>query len=253
MIIALNIGFAAVNGGYTKFINKGRIMLKLYAKGLLVTCCLLPLTVLADGLGGNRYSGDDVKFPRAYHSEISAASAYLSTQGRGHHRAKHPAKAIIIDVRTIEEYVGGHPPKAYSIPYPHIYNRQHNPDKGDYIGQTPEDFVVAVDALDLPKDTLIITMCRTGARSVWAGNLLADAGYKNVRNMWQGFKGKLMQNTSSEYLDLDGNGVVDGDDPYSGDLDGWANFQGLPVSYKLKHKKLHKPYMSMYYNVTGER
>lgn len=225
-------------------------MLIRFAKKALAIICLLPLTVIADGLDGNRYSDS---LYRDYHSDISASSAHIQTTEHGHHRHRKHTKAIIIDVRTIEEYVGGHPPKAYSIPFPHVFNRQRNPAKGDYIPQTPDDFVAAVNALDLAKDTLIITMCRTGFRSVLAGNLLAAEGYTNVRNMWEGFKGRLKQNLIGEDLDLDGNGVVDGSDPYSGDLDGWANYQGLPVSFKLKHKRLYGHYMSMYYNVTGER
>ena len=209
---------------------------------------------------GNRYHLD-----QRYKSEISPAKSYLSTNyDRGHRDRRHKRDddddddekdqhAVLIDVRTIEEYVGGHPPRAYSIPFPHVYNRQRNPDKGDYIPQAPEDFVAAVNDMDLPKDTLIITMCRTGFRSVLAGNLLADAGYTNVRNMWEGFKGKTKLDESGAEADLNGDGVVDGSDPYSGDLDGWANYQELPVSMKLKHKRLYAPYMSMYYNVPGER
>ena len=226
-------------------------MLKRNLIGILAALSLIPVSAIADGSDGNRYSDELV---REYHAEISAAAAYLATQGHGHHRWKHRGnKAVIIDVRTIEEYVGGHPPNAYSIPFPHIYNRQRDPLKGDYIGQAAEDFVAAVNALNLPRDTLIITLCRTGYRSVLAGNLLAAEGYTNVRNMWEGFKGRLKQNLAGEDLDLDGDGVVDGSDPYSGDLDGWANYQGLPVSMKLKFSRLHPPYMSTYFNVTGER
>ena len=227
-----------------------------YLAFTIAALCLIPFSVFANGTDGNRYSDT---LTRAYHSEISAASAYLNTikKDRDDHR-KHrddddEHDAVIIDVRTVEEYVGGHPPRAYSIPFPHIYNRQHNPDKGEYIAQDPDDFVAAVNKLDLPKDTLIITMCRTGYRSVLAGNLLAAEGYTNVRNMWQGFKGRLKQNLAGEDLDLDGDGVVNGSDPYSGDLDGWANYQGLPVSMKLKPNRLYEPYFSLYYNVTGER
>lgn len=211
-----------------------------------------------DPPGGNRYS-----LERHYKSEISPAKAYLLTNydrdnrnGRYENSYGHgdSHNAIIIDVRSIEEYVGGHPPGAYSIPYPHIYNRQHDAAKGDYIPQTPEDFVAAVNAMDLPKDTLIITMCRTGYRSVLAGNLLADAGYTNVRNMWEGFKGdaKLALDGESK-LDLNNDGVVDDDNPYSGDLDGWANYQELPVSKTLKADHLYAPNLSLYYSVTGER
>ena len=202
---------------------------------------------------GNRYHLD-----QRYHSEISPAKSYLVTNFDREHRNRHDrnhdnTRAVLIDVRTIEEYVGGHPPRAYSIPFPHIYNRQKNPEKGDYIAQTEEDFVAAVDAMDLDKDTLIITMCRTGFRSVLAGNLLADAGYTNVRNLWEGFKGKTKFDESGAEADLNGDGIVDGSNPYSGDLDGWANYQELPVSFKLHHRRLYSPYMSMYYNVTGER
>lgn len=216
-------------------------------KTILISLFLVPISAFAEDDDGNRYD-----LERAYRSEISAASAYVNTASQRFHHHSHHRRAVIIDVRTIEEYVGGHPPRAYSIPFPHVYNRQRNPDKGDYIAQDPADFVAAVNALNLDKDTLIITMCRTGYRSVLAGNLLADAGYTNVQNMWQGFVGRLKQNTAGEDLDLDGIGGVDSS-ATSGDLDGWANYQGLPISYKLLHSRLYGPYMDMYFNVPGER
>jgi len=227
---------------------------------------------LADGLDGNRYDLD-----KRYKSEVSAASAYLeSTAGT----------AVIIDVRTIEEHMGGHPEGSYNIPYPHIYNRQRSDDKPyEYIPQTDENFVLYVNGLGLDKDTPIITMCRTGFRSVGAGNLLADEGYTNVRNMWQGFKGNLKYNETSEVaaklddtkkgpkalidngekvliqvlgqaLDLDGDGDVDKSDVFSGDLDGWANYQGLPVSDELEAESLYQGEENYLYTdpeVEGER
>ena len=71
--------------------------------------------------------------------------------------------------------------------------------------------------------------------------------------MWEGFKGKTKLNESGVDADLNGDGVVDKDNPYSGDLDGWANYQELPVSMALKHDRLYAPYMDMYYTVAGER
>ncbi len=222
--------------------------------GALAALCLTPYAAVADGGDGNRYSGEPTNLPRDYRADISAASAYVQTLSHNrHHGPRHNEHAVIIDVRTIEEYVGGHPPRAISIPFPHVYNRQDDPAKGDYIGQDPEAFVAAVDELDLPRDTLIVTMCRTGYRSVLAANLLAQAGYTNVHNMWEGFIGRLKQNLSGEDLDLDGNGVIDGGDPYSGDRDGWANYQGLPVSMRLVPRRLYTSYMDLYYTVTGER
>jgi rhodanese-related sulfurtransferase len=216
--------------------------------------CAAPLVAIADGHedAGNRYDLEGI-----YASEISASAAYLATNPpKGFGKGKN--SAVIIDVRTLEEYVGGHPPGAYSVPFPHIHNRSNKPVDGinyitEYIPQDPEDFVAAVDALGLPKDAQIITMCRTGFRSVLAGNLLADAGYTNVQNMWEGFKGMPKVNTNGDFVDLDGDGQVTASDPFSGDLDGWANFAGLPVSYKLKDWQLYGPYMDYYYMVAGER
>ena len=235
--------------------------------------CAVPLASFADGLDGNRYSAD---LGREYKSEISASAAHLAAMN----------DAVIIDVRTIEEYAGGHPPGAISIPYPWVHNRSNKPvDSENYfyerIAQDPQDFVDAVNALGLPKDTQIITMCRTGFRSVNAGNLLANDGYENVQNMWEGFVGRLKQNLGGtiedirgkgeidgekftfkgasvdvlgEDLDLDGDGEIGSGGAYSGDLDGWANFAGLPVSTDLNPDQLGDPnYPDLYYLVAGER
>lgn len=244
----------------------------IFAMAIPMLAAISPAIAQADGLDGNRYD-----LEKRYNSEVSAARAYLeSTAGT----------AVIIDVRTIEEHMGGHPESSYNVPYPHIYNRQRSTAKSyAYIPQTGANFVLYVDALGLDKDTPIITMCRTGYRSVGAGNLLADAGYTNVRNMWQGFKGNLKYNETSEVaaklddtkkkpkalidngdkvlipvlgqaLDLDGDGNVNKSDVYSGDLDGWANYQGLPVSDDLEAGSLYQGYENYLYTdaaVVGER
>ena len=245
-------------------------MKRIYLISAMLAFCATPALSVADGLDGNRYSAD---LQRDYNSEISASAAYLAAMSDG---------AVIIDVRSIEEYVGGHPEGAYSIPFPHVTNRQRDDSKPfAYIPQDPDAFVAAVNALGLDKNAQIITMCRTGFRSVLAGNLLAADGYTNVQNMWEGFKGKVKQNEGitiedirgkgeiddekftfkgasvdvlGEDLDLDGDGEVTGSDPYSLDLDGWANFAGLPVSFDLNPDQLRDPnYPNLYYNVVGIR
>ena len=239
-----------------------------------IAFCATPALSVADGLDGNRYSAD---LERDYKSEISASAAYLAAMNDG---------AVIIDVRTLEEYAGGHPPGAISIPYPWVHNRSNKPvDNENYfserLAQDSQDFVDAVNGLGLAKDTQIITMCRTGFRSVNAGNLLAADDYTTVQNMWEGFKGRLKQNLGGtiedirgkgeidgekftfkgasvdvlgDDLDLDGVNGVDGDDPYSLDLDGWANFAGLPGSFDLNPDQLKDPtYYELYSLVAGER
>lgn len=186
---------------------------------------------------GNRYD-----LPRNYHSEISAAKAYLLTN----HSQGNPGRtgfenAVIIDVRTVEEYGAGHAPKSHNIPFPHIHSRPNNPDI--YIGQEPEQFVNDVLAKFPDRSTPILTMCRTGYRSVLAANLLADAGYTNVRNIWQGFVGNTKVDEAGNTLDLNNNGV-DGD---PGDLDGWSGYQELPVETKLLPQLIYTPYEYLYY------
>ena len=237
-------------------------MKRIYLISAMLAFCATPALSVADGLDGNRYSAD---LQRDYNSEISASAAYLAAMSDG---------AVIIDVRSIEEYVGGHPEGAYSIPFPHVTNRQRDDSKPfAYIPQDPDAFVAAVNALGLDKNAQIITMCRTGFRSVLAGNLLAADGYTNVQNMWEGFKGKVKQNEGitiedirgkgeiddekftfkgasvdvlGEDLDLDGDGEVTGSDPYSLDLDGWANFAGLPVNFDLDDDLISMEYDYIY-------
>ena len=76
---------------------------------------------------------------------------------------------ILIDVRTVDEYAGGHIPTAINIPY-------------DVIGDNlPTD----------NKDAKIIVYCRSGRRSGIAKETLDSLGYSNVINFggvsdWEG-------------------------------------------------------------------
>ena len=220
---------------------------------------------------GNRYG-----LPQIYHSEISAAEANLMMKHMGehggHHGKKHQ-KPVIIDVRRISEYVAGHPPKAYNIPFPHVDGSANQPnDATGYIGYDlsgnpdicfvpgcddgtnndgtllPSDFVDYVQSLFPDKNTPILTLCRTGYRSVQAANLLTRAGYTNVRNIWEGFVGqpKYVYDGGAvrmplEQLDLNHDSVFD-----DADKDGWAGFQGLPTSTKIKRNRIFSPYSDLY-------
>lgn len=179
--------------------------------------------VAAQELGdGNRYNRD-----RYYHSEISNSEAYLAMMQN---------TAVILDVRTLREYSAGHPERAYNVPYPNIYGG------GD---QDPEEFYWQVyDIVNGNTDTPVVTMCRTGSRSIAAGNILALGGilvddpnsddpedkvlqefgppFTNVRNHWQGFVGQPLyafaggtiafdENGDPIPLDLNNNGELDTD------------------------------------------
>lgn len=200
---------------------------------------------------GNRYFKD-----RLYHSEISAAEAYQqlnSRNSRDTRKEDHKSKPLLIDVRTMEEYAAGHPIRGYNVPYPRVCSGC----------EEQSDAQFYWEAYHLAKgdpDRLIMTLCRTGSRSVAGGNILAspsDYGidgpaFTNVRNIWEGFVGQykyaydggtilLDSNGEPIPLDLNNNGEMDGDsaDVYAErldknpDKDGWRNFQRLPWTTKI--------------------
>jgi len=243
-------------------------------RSALIFCLFLGTTTggVATADLGNRYG-----LPQIYQSEISAAEANaLTSHDRGNKTGNEYANAVIIDVRRVSEHVAGHPPGAYSVPFPHIDGSPSEPnDSTGYIGYdltgnplicytagcddgtnndgtlNPEDFVAYVESLFPDKDTYILTLCRTGYRSVQAANLLTDAGYKHVRNIWEGFVGNYKYayddatgtvKVPLEQLDLNHDGKFT-----DADKDGWSNFQGLPTTTKLNPQRIFKPYSYLYY------
>jgi rhodanese-related sulfurtransferase len=219
---------------------------------------------------GNRYDKE-----RFYHSEISSAEAYLAMMQN---------KLVIIDVRRLREYAAGHPERAYNVPYPHIYGGR---------DQNPQDFYDEVyDIVKGKTDTPIMTLCRTGSRSVDAANILAEGGayvedpndpdndvwvefgpkFTNVRNNWDGFVGQLRYAFFGSPplpdpevpLDLNNNGFIDEDvadifpDTNPGtkdanpDKDGWRNFQGLPWTTHILKPRAYMQDPSLYYEYQYE-
>lgn len=76
----------------------------------------------------------------------------------------HKSSVTILDVREPAEYAFGHIPKSISIPLGEI-NQRYN-------------------ELDKNKDIYVI--CRTGNRSDYAAKMLAEKGFKNVKNVVPG-------------------------------------------------------------------
>jgi rhodanese-related sulfurtransferase len=208
----------------------------------------------------NRYC-----LPRNYESEISAAEAYLKAVANrkewGHEHGNgnevEGRQPVIVDVRSIPEYVAGHPAGAFNVPYPFITQTCNldsttglplrHPDGacvsgGARIMQTDAALVAAVEQAVPDKNTPIYTLCRTGHRSVLAANVLTAAGYQHVRNIWQGFVGQ----TKVDYygnapLDLNHDGSIT-----DADKDGWRNYQQLPYSKKLNPRLIYSQYDSTY-------
>ena len=188
---------------------------------------------------GNRYG-----YERHYKADISPVVA--------HNELKQSRSTVLLDVRSVEEYAGGHPPGADHIPYPTARGRGR--DDPALLRVTPEEFLADVTSRIPDKDTPIITMCSGGGRSAMAANILAKAGYTNVRSIWTGYLGKTLVDNDGKPLDVNANGVIGGvslgpdGKPMEdlGDMDGWAGFHELPTTTDIRKKDTLEKYRVMY-------
>ena len=206
--------------------------------------------------------------PRLYAAEISPARAFLET-------ATHKRRAVLIDVRSVPEYLAGHPQVAYSIPYPFAYQ------ECDTVEQLPQEckedpslhgryedgackcrdavktqaykmgkdgFLDAVAAVVRKKGTPIYLLCRSSKRSIDAANLLAEGGgYTDARNIYEGFVGKFKTDDfGNSPLDLTGDGLITAQDK-----DGWRYYQGLPFTTRLHWRLIYHPSAFLYYEDYG--
>lgn len=115
--------------------------------------------------------------------------------------------ALLIDVRSKMEYdYVGHPLNAIHV------SLKEPPDwqiQQDYIEKVRSAIKKQFPEMDEFSDIPLLMLCRSGARSATAGEMLINAGFTNVYNVLQGFEG-----------DKDENG-------HRNTINGWR-FHGLP-------------------------
>lgn len=193
-----------------------------------------------------------------YHSEISPAEAFVDTVVKRGKWTRPSLQPVIIDVRSTSEYKAGHPEHAINVPHPYVYqycDAQGRTADGacikstGLIAQTNEDFVRYVESVVPDRNTPIYTLCRTGVRSVGAANLLTDAGYTQVRNIWEGFVGIYLTAPKKQAdgsvltlpVDLNHDGVLT-----DADKNGWRYHQALPYDTRLLPPLIYKPMSELY-------
>lgn len=99
-----------------------------------------------------------------------------------YHTLEEEKDTIYLDVRTVPEFLNGHPPSALNIPVV-------LPDPSTGQMAPNADFLPTVKA-NLPREAKIIVGCMSGGRSQFAAELMEQAGYQNLANMQGGFGGK---------------------------------------------------------------
>lgn len=96
-------------------------------------------------------------------------------------RLRNNPSAVLIDVRTQPEWVFVGVPAVERLirlswqVFPSM--------------QVNSQFVTEIENMELSKDTEILCICRSGARSASAASALTEAGFSNVWNVAQGFEG----------------------------------------------------------------
>ncbi|OSM06996.1 rhodanese-like domain-containing protein [Magnetofaba australis] len=105
--------------------------------------------------------------PELHH--LSPADAYALSQQEG---------TVFIDVRMeLEHFYVGHPARVINIPWQDYPEFEINP-----------DFVKEVSQ-NAGKDQQVLLICRSGHRSIDAGNALLAAGFQRVAHVVSGFEG----------------------------------------------------------------
>ena len=75
-----------------------------------------------------------------------------------------------LDVRSSQEFAGGHPTGAYNVPLMHMGSD----------GMQPNPEFMAVVESSFEKDRKLILGCRSGNRSLKAAEVLLSAGYTEI-------------------------------------------------------------------------
>ncbi|MGH6821762.1 MAG: rhodanese-like domain-containing protein [Methylocella sp.] len=108
------------------------------------------------------------------------------TPVEAYQRLQNNAAAVLIDCRTQPEWVFVGVPAVERLirlswqVFPAM--------------QVNGQFVTEIERMGLPKDTEVLVICRSGARSASAASALTDAGYTNAWNVAQGFEGDKNEN-----------------------------------------------------------
>ncbi len=181
-------------------------------KKKLLALLIVPLLLLSFSMA----SWADTALPKKKQTSlglyVTAKDAYTKWK-------TSPDKIKVLDVRTPGEYIFvGHAPMATNIPIK-LLDTKVNPKKMKPVMPLNDNFVNEVKAKFKTTDTILVT-CRSGSRSAAAIKKLAEAGYKNVYNITDGFEGDK----------LNGKRVVNG----------WKN-SGAPWTYKLDPNLMYLP------------
>mmetsp|Transcript_1586 Transcript_1586/g.5241 ORF Transcript_1586/g.5241 Transcript_1586/m.5241 type:complete len:147 (-) Transcript_1586:182-622(-) len=128
------------------------LILSLFTSGMFISC--------AEAKKGDEGQQNDQNKPSITHVDANAFESAIAGD----------ENAVILDVRTPDEYADGHIKGAVNINY---YD---------------DDFAKQV-ASKLPKDKTVYVYCKAGGRSAKSCNILSKNGYTSLVDLKVGFDG----------------------------------------------------------------
>lgn len=187
--------------------------------------CLLLASALLTSLMASALEAEKVP-----ENKRTALGLYLTAREAAELKAAQGPAILFVDVRSKAEasFLGMARDVDALVPYQDFSGETAPWDAkaGTYALEANLDFVPmlekALQARQLSKDSPVILMCRSGARSATAATLLARYGFSKVYSVVDGYEGDVAK-----------------DGPRAGQrvLNGWRN-EGLPWSYKLSAGKV---------------
>ena len=102
---------------------------------------------------------------------------------------KKDPRAVLIDTRSNMEFLFiGHPLGAINIPWIDEPEWKINP---NFATEVRKVLLGGLSHIDAVSSSPVVLICRSGKRSLEAGELLAKEGFTDVYNVLEGFEGEL--------------------------------------------------------------
>ena len=98
-------------------------------------------------------------------------------------------RAVLIDVRSSMEFLFvGHPKGSVHVPWIDAPEWTVNP---HFVTEVRKVMLGGIGLTSASDEAPVVLICRSGKRSLEAGNLLLAKGFKQVYNVLEGFEGEL--------------------------------------------------------------
>jgi len=179
---------------------------------------LLTILLTTVAIGTTPFAFGQKKASELPKSKQTSLGLYVTSKEAYDMWSKEQDKVKILDVRTQEEYLFvGHAEMATNVSL-YFQSYEWDAEKNRFPMVANPDFIKQVKQIYETDDLILIT-CRSGGRSARAVDELAEAGFKNVYTITDGFEGDKVKDETSVFVG-------------QRKVNGWKN-SGIPFTNKI--------------------